>query len=471
MSAPAFTRRDVVALAGLVAVAWLVRAAGIATQPLMSDDLSVAATARAFAAQGLPEPTMWNHPRLRDLLVDLSLDAFGDGAWGIKAWSVLLGVLAIPALFMLLRRLAPERPAVAWLGAALLAVEPFQVHFARQGIQDVYLTFFPVAGLAAALWYRASRAAGWLVLSGLLFGLGLASKWSAGFSLALALGLVAFDAWRQGTRPAQRLPPLLFAAAALILLPLTVYLLTFWPWFGRGHSLGEWLDFQRAMAFETATHVGYPGTKLPDFYGEQVGAWRWFLAPTWFVDLGLPTVGTGTTGMTYLIGVGNPLTWLLVLPSLGYAAWRGWRRRDPAGGLLAALFLVNYLPFLSPSRPIFSNSAVVVIPYGLALVGYAAAAAWPRARALVAAWLGLSALAAAALWFASVGRSTPPTTWLVHLLVPPAAWESKALKLQRSGAGHPGGAVPAPATPAAAGAAPAAPAAPPSPSPARAQEK
>jgi 4-amino-4-deoxy-L-arabinose transferase-like glycosyltransferase len=419
-------------MGGLLALAWVLRAAGLAAQPLNADDLSVLQTARAYAAIGLPEPTMWNHPRLRDLLVNLSLDALGEGAWGIKAWSVLLSVLAVPALFLVLRRLAPARPAVAWLGAALLAADPFQVHFARQGIQDAYLTFFPVAGLAAALHYRDSRETGWLLLSGLLFGLGLASKWSAGFSLALALGLVAFDAWRAGTRPAQRLPPLLFAAAALILLPLTIYLLTFWPWFGRGYSLGEWLDFQRAMALETATHAGYAGTKLPGFYGEQVGAWRWFLAPCWFVDLGLPTVGTGTTGMTYLVGVGNPLTWLLVLPGLALAAWRGWRLREPAGALLSVLFLVNYLPFLSPSRPIFTNSAVVVLPYGLALAGYAAAAAWDRFRALVAGWLALAALAAVLLVTASVGRPPAPARWLVALLVPPEAYESKSLKLEQS---------------------------------------
>jgi dolichyl-phosphate-mannose-protein mannosyltransferase len=435
MSQARVSAREATGLGGLVALAWALRAAGIATRPLTSDDLSVLQTARAFTTQGLPEPTMWNHPRLRDLLVSLSLDWFGDGGWGVTFWSVLLATLAVPALFLLLRRLAPDRPAVAWLAAALLAIEPFHVHFARQGIQDVYLTFFPIAGLVAALRYRATRGSGWLVLAGLLFGLGLASKWSAIFSLALALALVSLDAWRENARPAQRAPPLAFAFATLLVLPFTVYLLTWWPWFGRGYSFPEWIDFQRAMAFETATHVGYPGTKLPNFYGEQVGAWRWFLAPCWFVDLGLPTVGTGKTGMTWLVGVGNPVTWLLVLPALGYAAWRGWRRRDLAGALLAALFLVNYLPFLSPSRPIFSNSAVVVIPYALALVGYAAASAWERRRALVAGWLGLAAVTAALLWLASTGRDTGPSGWLARVLVPPAAWESKTLKLARSAGG------------------------------------
>ena len=233
-----------------------------------------------------------------------------------------------------------------------------------------------------------------------------------------------------------------------MVLPLTVYLLTFWPWFGRGYSLAEWVDFQRAMAFETSHHVGYPGTKLPGFYGELTSAWRWFVAPCWFVDLGLPTAGTGATGMTWLVGVGNPVTWLLVLPSLGYAAWRGWRRRDAAGALLAALFLVNYLPFLWPGRPIFANSAVLVIPYALALVGYAAAAAWERSRALVSGWLGLAAATAALLWLLSVGRAPGATGWLADLLVPPEAYRAKTLKLEQSAARASGGAAtPAPALP------------------------
>ena len=61
-------------------------------------------------------------------------------------------------------------------------------------------------------WWRrsataTSRATGWLRAAGLLFGLGLASKWSALFSMAFALGLVALDAWREGAAPSRRSSP------------------------------------------------------------------------------------------------------------------------------------------------------------------------------------------------------------------------------------------------------------------------
>ena len=173
MSAP---KRSALALA-LAALGLFLRAALLGSQPLIGDDASVGRTAMEFVGRGLPEPTMWNHPRLRDLLVRASLALFGEGAWGIKLWSVLLGTLAAPAAALLVLSLGGGLPGAVVAGL-VVATDPLHLDFSRQGINDVYLAFLPVAAVLALVRYRAAARPAWLALAGLLL-VHLANRWDA----------------------------------------------------------------------------------------------------------------------------------------------------------------------------------------------------------------------------------------------------------------------------------------------------
>jgi dolichyl-phosphate-mannose-protein mannosyltransferase len=425
MSAPADgarARRVALWLALVAALAFGLRAARLSSQPLIGDDASVGLTAQQFMDSGLPEPTMWNHPRLRDELVSLSLGAFGETPWGLKAWSVLLGTLSAPATALLVLALGGGAAAAA-VAALLVAIDPLHLDFSRQAINDVYLAFFPVAALAAAWRYRVRRRTGWLALAGALFGCGLASKWSVAFPLALAGAVLAADALRRPAPRRERAAELAFLASALALLPLAIYLLTFLPWFGRGYSLAEWVRFHGAMAFETATHTGYAGTKRPGYAGEVIGAWRWFVEPVYYADIAPPQPGSDGA---YVIGLSNPLTWLAVWPAAALALWRAARRRDRVAAALLAVFAAAYLPFaLSLRRPIWTNSAVGVVPFAMALVAWAALEVRRLRPRLAAGWIAATAASAAVLWFPAAGLSTPVSDSVVHAVVPPIAFVPK----------------------------------------------
>jgi dolichyl-phosphate-mannose-protein mannosyltransferase len=420
VSAPG--RRAALAIALVAGLALTLRTVHLSDQPLIDDDASVGLTAQQFTTNGLPEPTMWNHPRLRDSLVAASLAAFGETPWGLKLWSVLLGAACAPAVMALVIAVGASGTA-AVIAGLLVALDPLHLDFSRQAINDVYLAFFPVAALVATWRYRTGHRTGWLVAAGALFGLGLASKWSVAVPLAFAAAVVARDAWRRCAGPGERAIELGFAAAALAVLPLAIYAVTFLPWFGRGYSLAEWVTFHKAMAFETATHMGYPGTKRPGFEGELVGAWRWFLQPVYYADIVAPEVGRAPA---YIVGIGNPVAWLAVWPAVAFAGWRALRRRDRTAALLLALFACAYLPFaLSVRRPIWTNSAVAVVPFAMALVGFAAAELWRVRRALAGAWMVAAAFAAAVLWFPAAGVSTSLSDPVIHAIVPPIAFVPK----------------------------------------------
>lgn len=415
--APSPRRRELALALALAALAFVLRAALLGSQPLIGDDASVGRTAMEFVERGLPEPTMWNHPRLRDLLVRASLALFGEGAWGIKLWSVLLGTLAAPAAALLVLAVGGTLPGALAAGL-VVATDPLHLDFSRQGINDVYLSFLPVAAILALLRYRDGGRPAWLGAAGLLTGLSLAAKWSAAFpitaaaAVVLVLRLRALPGWRE------RAAELALFASALALLPLAVYTLTYWPWLGRGHDLAELVAFHRGMALETATHVGYPGTKLPGYPGEVVGAWRWFTQPIWYVDYIPPMEGRALPeGGLFLSGVANPLTWLLALPAAALAAVRALRRRDGTAAWLLALLLATWLPFVLVPRPIWTNSALAVVPFLAALVGWAAGRLRERFRAVVHAWGAAALLLAALLWPPAMGISLPPSDAVLRTLV------------------------------------------------------
>lgn len=422
-AAPAPRRRSaILALLALAALALAARAAGLGAQPLIADDVSVRDTAHQFVALGWPEPTMWNHPRLRDLLVRASLAALGEGPWGVKAWSVLLGALSAPAVALLAWSATASIPAAAVAGL-LVATDPLHVDFSRQGINDVYLSFFPVAAVLALLRYRARRGAGWLVSAGALLGLGLASKWSAAFPVVVAAAVVLASGLRSLEGGGERATEIALFGACLVLLPLAIYVATWWPWLGRGHGLAELLRMHLLMARETSTHTGYPGTKLPGFPGEVVGAWRWFVQPIWYVDYVPPTPGRAgiPPGGLFLPGVANPLAWLPTLPAAAWAAWRWRRERDGAAGWPLLLFLAAWLPFVLVPRPIWTNSALSALPFAAVLVGWAAARVRARLRTPVRAWLAATVVVAALLWPPAAGLSTRPSDAALHALVSPLA--------------------------------------------------
>jgi len=421
------------ALAGLSLASLALRLAWLDQQPLIPDDQMVLATARNFSEAGWPGPTMWNHPRLRDLLIGATLDLAGDGPLGLKCWSVVFGTLSVPAIAALVLAVGGG-PVAALAAAAVVGTDPLHLDFSRQGINDVYLACLSPAAVAAIWRYRAGRRPAWLLAAGLLLGLGLASKHAIAFPAAVVAAVLLAEAVRA---PADRRgAEVALVLSCLAVLPLTVYLATFLPWFSRGHDLREWLAFQALAARETATHVGYPGTKLPGYFNELVGAWRWFLQPIWYVDnTMIGSVEAGDLSWVLVAGVGNPLTWLLVWPAAGLAAWRWLARREAAAGLLLALFLAAYLPFALAPRPIWTNSALSVLPFAAALLGQAAAWGWARRPRLVAAWGALALAVAALLWLPATGFSSGASIWLTERLVAPEALTPRE-ELLPGGAAH-----------------------------------
>jgi 4-amino-4-deoxy-L-arabinose transferase-like glycosyltransferase len=409
----------------LTLLALLLNTILLTSQPVSHDDFDVALSAINYMESGQLGPTMWNHPCLRNILVYGALRLFGSGVLGVKGVSLLLGTLCTPLVGLVALKIFRDSR-VALIAALLWACDALVIDFSRQGINDIYLAFFPLAAIYLAYRFRESGNQGWLLASGIGFGLGLASKWSGLFPLAVTFFLLLVAGHREGGSAGERLARYARLGALLGIVPVLVDLLTFLPWFGRGYSLSEWPALQRAMFLETSQHQGYHPKQWNDTDNR---AWKWFVLPSVFVDpfMNMDTPDGNPAGklpdfeqsVTVELGYANPLVWLLVWPALLLVIRRGIKERDEGCCYLAGLFLAAYLPLVASLRPIWMNTALSVLPYAIMAVAFlvwSVAGRFPKRQLALGLYLGAVLLVASPLYLLAIGKGTK-IPWLKEHLV------------------------------------------------------
>jgi len=407
------------ALAAITLAGLALRAFGLASQPPLGDDFAAGLSAIAFVERGEISGLIWQHPRLRDLLVYASTALLGPTKLGLCFPSLAAGVASIPVVGLLARRLAG--PAAGLVAAALTAVDPLHLAFSRQAVHDVYMFLFPAAGVLLALAHARSGRRRDLVLAGVAFGLGLASRWIAAVPLAIVTAFLLVRQARDRAAP-DRERALAFTAAALAVLPVAVYLLTWTPWFAQGRDLGDWTELQRTMWAEALVHEGFnPATRA---FSHRAALW--FVWPAWWADF-----TAGPRGHVVYLAITNPLVWLATLPAMSLSAWRAVRSRSGSDALMVALFAATWLPLVFAPRPVFLNAGLALLPFALVPVAalasrVAGAGSHPRAR--LAAYLGVVVLSSAPLLLLASGAAThlAPFRGLIERFRPEARFEGLA---------------------------------------------
>lgn len=325
---------------------------GVATpHMLVFDEVHYVPAARALLAMQAPLNT--EHPLLAKEFIAAGIALFGDNAFGWRFFSTVAGAATVTGVFAILWLLFRRvRPAV--LGATF-AVLNFTIYVeARIAMLDGFLAAFTVMAVAAMLWAMdAPPARVWLrwILSGVLFGLAVASKWLALPYLALAGLAFLIVRWRD-TRVAKRPLSAVFsgkdqphwsglpaipALAVFGLAVATAYFLTFLPaFFYRDDpmTLAKLIPFQATM-FAQQTQVLPHHTYQSDWW-----TWPLMIRPIWYL------YERADDAMRGILMLGNPAILWGGLVAVLACLWAGWRGRS--GRLVAAgsLWVAAYLPWV-----------------------------------------------------------------------------------------------------------------------------
>ncbi len=368
------------------------------TQPT-GDEYYTIAEAFDYMVRGHYGLEMWHHPKLRNILVFLAIKFFGTNAEGFRLASIVFGILTIPLTGLVAKRLT-RSDAAALLATLFMTLDAIHIELSRQAIQEVYMPFFLLLGIYLALRYKEHHNDILLVLSGVVFGLGLASKWNVAIPLILTLMFLAYLILKQGGLTAfERSTELLFLFATMAVLPLTVYILTYYPWLiHRGYDLGEWFTTQKIMFAENLVHQGANPEMLQV---QDHTPLLWFVRPVGFADF----LMNGNEPVVVL-GVSNPFVWLLTLPAIGYLMLQV-RKLDRQHLFILALFWCSYLPFVLSRRLTGANTALTVTPFAFIAVASVIMKLLkekPHRNYYVSVYISLVFLTALPLYLLAVGK-------------------------------------------------------------------
>jgi len=128
------SRRQRLTLLGIVGLAFALRVLGLDTQSLWRDEID----AVLFALKPLPELLgTFVQPGQNGPLYFLALRpwlrAAGQTEFALRFFSLFFGVLTVPLVYRLGRRLFPRMPLVALLAALLAATSPYLVWYSQEG--------------------------------------------------------------------------------------------------------------------------------------------------------------------------------------------------------------------------------------------------------------------------------------------------------------------------------------------------
>lgn len=450
--------------------------------PVFDEKHYVPQAAQDLANGGLeanPAYELVVHPPVAKQIMALGQALFGYDGVGWRFSSAVLGVLIVALIVRIVRRMT-RSTLVGGIAGVLALCDGVLFVQSRMGMLDIFLTFFGVAALGCLVVDRDEVRARmatvvdegrvhasafgprlgvrwWRFGAGVMLGLACGSKWSGVYFVA-AFGLlsVGFDlAARRaagvsrpwlGTLRRDVVP----ALWALVVVPLLLYLASFWAWFASETGIDRWAvgqqvghggtwsfvpDAFRSLWYYSAhvlsfhEHLVTPAVPHP--YESKPWTWPMGMRPMLYYYVDADTVhgcGQGRCVSAVML-VGTPAMWWLAFPVLGWALWRTIAHRDWRYTVVLVAYGSAFLPwFANLNRQMYFFYATAMAPFlvmGIALVlgevlGRARAGHERRTTGLLVVCLYLGLVVANFVWLWPILTGAPITEaqWQSELWLP-----------------------------------------------------
>jgi dolichyl-phosphate-mannose--protein O-mannosyl transferase len=301
----------------------------------------------------------------------------GFNTFGWRVMSAIFGSLCVPLMYLLAFKLWPRR-LFALAAATLVCFDGMFFVQSRIGMIDIFPIFLILLAYTVFLIHLESRSERdslvTLLLTGVTCGLAISAKWIALAATAsivfflvmrpvaahVGIGLGNGDrGWRWGSNGGRGLPGgaragpyLVIALLAFLVIPATIYLGSWFPFFLRGqfHSLGDLVEYNR-QAFEYHAHLtaSHP-------WGSPWFSWPFLYRPVAYYyqydGLGVDAV-SGRALFAGMSDLGNPIIWWASLPAVLALPYFVFRHRSFPAAVILVGFMTQYLPWVRISRVLF----------------------------------------------------------------------------------------------------------------------
>lgn len=147
-------------------------------------------------------------------------------------------------------------------------------------------------------------------------------------------------------------------------MPLSIYVLSYFHWFGRGHTFTEFIQFRYDAWWITNNNFKFAFEKILAQGGKP---WEWFIKP---ISFGHHLFSDGEHGR-YSIEINNPLFRMMVIPAFCVVIFKAIKTRCMREFLVPLLFASCYLLFFLVNRQVNSYSCLVLLPFAWILLARA----------------------------------------------------------------------------------------------------
>jgi dolichyl-phosphate-mannose--protein O-mannosyl transferase len=307
----------------------------------------------------------WHHPQLSGHIMNATIQIFGNNPVGWRSGNIFFGTASVALLFLIGRLIYPGS-AVPLLAASLLAFDPHNIYLSRTTYIEIPVTFFFLLHLYLLLEYTENRR-NTLPLAGIACGLTIATKAYFAFAFPLAVGYALF---RIKQRNELSRSIIVDFVMSMLLVPIAIYLFSFFKWFGRGHTLIAFFQMKQDGIWALQQLSRF---EMQDYAEAGGKSWEWFTKPLFWGHQRLIDKNSGRL----LLQCNNIPFRIFAFPSLCFVTVYAWRKRIPQDLVAPLLFAGCFLLILMAKRPIFSYSATVLLPFAYLAIA--------RATTLVAA--------------------------------------------------------------------------------------
>ncbi|MBQ5757029.1 MAG: glycosyltransferase family 39 protein [Clostridia bacterium] len=339
-----------------------------------------------------------SHPPLGKLLIMIGVAIFGMSPFGWRFTGTLIGVLMLPLMYAFGRRMF-KRSDYAFLLMLLFAVDFMHFTQTRIATIDVYgvlfillMFYYMYRYISMNFFADAFRdTLKPLALSGLFFGLGIASKWIcfyAGGGLAVLLFYTLFERYRTYRDRMKNGTPseiaavsvywkytvltLLWCVLFFVIVPFCIYFASYYPYYryeaGASSSYGIRDMFRTFWNYQNFMYSYHSGLKATHPYQSSFWQWPFTMKPMWYFYGS--QVGNTISTMT---ASGNPAVWWVsTVGAIALLIGRltGKIRKDIALQVIFIGVLANYLPWVLVSRCTFIYHFFATVPFILMAAVY-----------------------------------------------------------------------------------------------------
>jgi len=298
------------------------------------------------------EPEFIVHPPVSKWLIALGIQILGDSPAGWRFSAALFGTLSIILIYFVALRLFNSQ-FLALVSAGLMSIDGLHLVMSRTALLDIFLMFFLLAAFLALLHDRH-------IVTALLLGLALGTKWSAVYFIA---ALVIY----LGVTNRKKVLPYLPIIPATYLFTWGGWLISDKGW-SRDYSNNLLISLYRYHQEILNFHTG-----LTTEHSYEASPWNWLVLgrPTSFFYESPKSCGAENCSQE-ILAMGNPIIWwfglIALLITIGYFI----TRRERAAGLILIALLSNYLPWLLfPDRTTFYFYAIAFLPFLILAITYA----------------------------------------------------------------------------------------------------